>query len=89
MAATVLVMLGLAAAKRRAGRRLGSRPLVANAKLTFIDGCLAFGVCVALAVEVEFGWWWSDPIAAAVVALLAVAEGVRGWREAADPQPAV
>lgn len=80
MAATIVVMFGLATAKRRAGLRLGSSPLVANARMTFLDGCLAAGVCAALLVDLLLGWWWCDPLAAAVVAGLATREGVKGWR---------
>jgi divalent metal cation (Fe/Co/Zn/Cd) transporter len=51
MAATVVVMVVLAAGKRRTGMALGSRPLVANASMTMIDGGLATGVLVALALD--------------------------------------
>lgn len=80
MAATIVVMFSLATAKRRAGLRLGSTPLIANARMTFLDGCLAAGVCTALVLDVVLGWWWCDPLAAAVVAGLAAREGVKGWK---------
>ncbi len=85
LAVTIVVMFGLATSKRHAGRRLGSRPLLANARMTFIDGCLAAGVCGALVADIAFGWWWCDPLGAAVVAGLAAREGIRAWRQAADP----
>ena len=84
MAATVLAMFGLGAAKRRAGRRLDNSPLVANASMTFLDGCLATGILVALLADVVFGWWWTDPVAAGAVAAIAAYEGVTGWREAGE-----
>lgn len=84
MAATVLAMFGLAAAKRGAGRRLDNSPLVANASMTFLDGCLASGILVALLVDTLFGWWWADPLAAIAVAAIALFEGVTGWREAGE-----
>jgi len=84
MGATVVVMFGLATGKRRVGQRLGSGPLLANARMTFLDGCLAAGVCVALLADLALGMWWGDPLAAAVVAVLATREGIRGWRQAAD-----
>lgn len=84
MAATVLAMFGLAAAKRRAGRRLDSSPLLANASMTFLDGCLASGILLALLANIVFGWWWTDPVAALAVAAIAAFEGVTGWREAEE-----
>jgi len=74
MAATVAVMFGLAAAKRMTGRALGNKPLEANARLTFLDGCLATGVLVALLLDRVVGWWWADPLAALIVGLAAVNE---------------
>ncbi len=84
MAATVVVMFTLSVGKRRVGRRLGSRPLVANARMTFLDGCLAAGVCTALLADLALGWWWGDPLAAVAIAVLATREGVKSWRDAAD-----
>jgi divalent metal cation (Fe/Co/Zn/Cd) transporter len=84
MGATVLAMFGLAAAKRRAGRRLGNSPLVANASMTFLDGCLATGILLALLANMVFGWWWTDAVAALAVAAIALFEGVTGWREAGE-----
>lgn len=88
MAATVVVMFALATAKRRVGRRLGNRPLLGNARMTFLDGCLAAGVGTALVADLAFGWGWLDPVAAAVVAVLATCEGVKGWNEAGHTGPA-
>jgi divalent metal cation (Fe/Co/Zn/Cd) transporter len=79
MAATVVVMFVLAWGKRRAGLALGSRPLVANASMTLIDGCLAAGVLLALTARRLFGWWWADPLAAGVVAVLALHEAGDNW----------
>jgi divalent metal cation (Fe/Co/Zn/Cd) transporter len=80
IAATVVVMFMLAWAKRRTGRSLGNRPLIANASLTFIDGCLATGILAALLADRLFGWWWADPLAAAIVGLVALNEARENWR---------
>lgn len=82
MAATVVVMFVLARGKRRTGRALGNRPLVANGMMTFIDGCLAAGVLVALGLQMIAGWWWTDPLAAGVVAIVAFNEAREGWQSA-------
>jgi divalent metal cation (Fe/Co/Zn/Cd) transporter len=87
MGATVVVMFVLARAKRRTGRALGNRPLVANGTMTFIDGCLAAGVLVALGLQTIAGWWWTDPLAAGVVAIVAFNEAREGW-QSADPHQA-
>jgi len=79
MAATVVVMFGLARAKRRAGLALDSRPLLANASMTLIDGGLAAGVLVALVADRLAGWWWADPLAAGVVGLIALNEARENW----------
>jgi divalent metal cation (Fe/Co/Zn/Cd) transporter len=79
MAATVAVMFLLAWGKRTTGRRLRNKPLEANARLTFLDGCLASGVLLALLVDRALGWWWADPLAAAVVAVGALYEARRNY----------
>jgi len=80
IAATVVVMFVLAWGKRRTGRALDNRPLIANASMTFIDGCLAAGILVALLADRLFGWWWADPLAAAIVGLVALSEARENWR---------
>ena len=74
MAATVAAMFTLAWGKRRTGRALGNRPLIANASMTFLDGCLAAGIFIALILDTTAGWWWTDPLAAALVAVVALNE---------------
>lgn len=90
LAATAVVMFTLAAWKRRVGRDLGNEPFMAEASMTFLDGCLASGVLMALVLTGAFGWWWADPVAALGVAAAAGRESVEGWREAdrVEPLPA-
>jgi divalent metal cation (Fe/Co/Zn/Cd) transporter len=80
MAATVVVMFSLAWGKRRTGTALDNRPLIANASMTFIDGWLATGILVALLADRLVGWWWADPLAAAIVGLVALKEARENWR---------
>jgi divalent metal cation (Fe/Co/Zn/Cd) transporter len=84
LAATVVVMVLLAWAKRVTGTSLGNQPLVANARMTLLDGGLAAGILVAVFLAVEIGWWWADGLAAGLVAVVAAREAVDGWR--GDPQ---
>ncbi len=86
LAVTAVVMLGLAAAKRRAADGLSSAPLRAEATMTFLDGLLAAATLTGLALHAAAGWWWADPAAALVVAVAAGREAVENWREAAEAQ---
>jgi divalent metal cation (Fe/Co/Zn/Cd) transporter len=79
MAVTVGVMFVLAWGKRRTGVELGNRPLVANASMTLLDGCLAAAIFAALILDAVAGWWWTDPLAAGLVAIVALNEARRSW----------
>jgi hypothetical protein len=37
-------------------------------------------VLVGLVLNGALGWWWADPVAALVLAVLAVKEGRAAWR---------
>ena len=81
LAVTALVMFGLAIAKRRVADRLGSVPLRAEARITFLDGMLATGVLAGLVLNALLGFWWADPLAAGLVGVVALNEGREHWRE--------
>jgi divalent metal cation (Fe/Co/Zn/Cd) transporter len=74
------VMPGLSAAQRRAGRELGSASAVADSRQTLLCTCLSAVLLVGLAVNSVLGWAWADPIAALVIAAVAVKEGRDAWR---------
>ena len=84
LAVTSLVMLGLARRKRRVGTALDSEPFLAEAQMTFLDGCLAASILLALALNSLFGWWWADPAAAGLVGVVAAREAVEQWREGGE-----
>ena len=84
LALTAVVMLTLGALKRTTGRRLGSEPLAAEARMSIIDAALAVGVLLGLAANTLFGWWWADPIAALLVAAAALREGFENLEEAGE-----
>jgi divalent metal cation (Fe/Co/Zn/Cd) transporter len=79
-AVSLAVMPVLSAAQRRAGRELGSASAVADSKQTLLCTYLSAVVLAGLAVNTGFGWWWADPIAALVIAAVAVKEGRQAWR---------
>ena len=74
LALTAVVMFTLAAAKRRVGERLTSEPFLAEARMTFLDGCLAAAILTALALNTVLGWWWADAGAALIVSAAAARE---------------
>ncbi len=80
--ATAVVMFTLAWLKRRTGSAAKSAPLQAEASMTFLDGCLASGILLALAMNSAFGWWWADPAAALLVALFCFRSAWDTWHEA-------
>ena len=77
---SLLIMPGLSYAERRAGRELGSRSAVADSKQTLLCTYLSAVLLVGLAFNSLFGWSWADPIAALVIAAVAVKEGREAWR---------
>jgi divalent metal cation (Fe/Co/Zn/Cd) transporter len=79
-ALSLAVMPFLSAAQRRAGHELGSASAVADSKQTLLCTYLSAVLLVGLAVNSLFGWWWADPIAALVIAAVAVKEGREAWR---------
>ena len=77
---SVVVMPALAVAKRRTGRKLGSSALVAESNETMVCAYLSVAVLVGLSLNALFAWWWADPIAALIVAVIAAREGMEAWR---------
>jgi divalent metal cation (Fe/Co/Zn/Cd) transporter len=79
-AVSLAVMPGLSYAQRRAGRELGSRTAVADSKQTLLCTYLSAVLLVGLAVNSLFGWSWADPVAALIIAAVAVKEGRTAWK---------
>ncbi len=77
--ASVIIMPLVSFLERDAGRALGSSSAVADSKQTLVCAYLSVAVLVGLAVDWLFGWWWADPVAALVVAALALHEGKEAW----------
>ncbi|GGM18563.1 hypothetical protein GCM10011594_43270 [Nakamurella endophytica] len=77
---SLLIMPVLSYGQRRAGRELNSRSAVADSKQTLLCTYLSAVLLVGLAVNWLWGWSWADPIAALVIAAVAVREGLQAWR---------
>ncbi|MGU3497594.1 cation transporter [Mycobacterium sp. C31M] len=79
-AASLLIMPVLSWAQRRAGRELGSRSAVADSKQTLLCTYLSAVLLAGLLLNSAFGLSWADPVAALVIAAVAVKEGREAWR---------
>ena len=71
---TAAFMFGLAFGKARTGAALKNPVLLAEGRITMIDGILATAVLVGLVLNSLAGWWWADPLAGYVVLAYAVQE---------------
>ncbi|MFV0132065.1 cation transporter [Streptomyces sp. HMX87] len=79
-ALSLAVMPFLSAAQRKAGRELGSASAVADSKQTLLCTYLSAVLLVGLVLNAALGWAWADPIAALVIAAVAVKEGRDAWQ---------
>ena len=78
--ASLLIMPALSLAERRTGQQLGSASAVADSKQTLICAYLSGAVLIGLLLNTLFGWTWADPVAALVVVIFAVREGIEAWK---------
>jgi divalent metal cation (Fe/Co/Zn/Cd) transporter len=79
-AVSLVVMPVLSWGQRRAGRELGSLSAVADAKQTLLCTYLSAVLLVGLLLNSLMSWSWADPVAALVIAIVAVREGMEVWR---------
>jgi divalent metal cation (Fe/Co/Zn/Cd) transporter len=79
-AACIVVMPLLARAKRRAAANLQSHALHADSHQSDICAYLAVILLCGLGLNVLFGWWWADPIAALCMVPIILREAVSGLR---------
>jgi divalent metal cation (Fe/Co/Zn/Cd) transporter len=80
-AAALLVMPGLAVAKRATGRALGNRTLVADSAETAFCAATSAATLLGVGLNTWLGWWQADPIAGLVIAALAVKEGIEAFED--------
>lgn len=95
LAGAMVVNSGVAWREARAGRRLGSELLRADARHTASDVLVTAGVLVGLILTRAFGWVWADAVLALLVALVVARSGYEILRDtipvlvderATDPQ---
>jgi len=78
--ASVVLMPRLARAKRALAPALGSQAVSADAQQTTLCALLSAVLIVGVGLNILFGWWWADPVAALVIGALALEAGRRVWR---------
>lgn len=79
-AVSVVIMPVLSYLERRTGRELGSSTVVADSKQTLICAWLSGVLLAGLVTNSVLGWSWVDPVAALIIAVVAVREGIEALR---------
>ena len=77
---TAATMPLLARAKRHVGMKLNSSAAVKEASQTSLCAYLSIALLIGLGANALVGWWWADPLAALVIAAVALKEGRESWR---------
>jgi Co/Zn/Cd efflux system component len=75
-ALSLIVMPLLSRAKRRVAAQLKSSAMKADARQTDFCAYLSAIVLTGLLLNLAFGWWWADPVAAILMAAIIANEGV-------------
>jgi divalent metal cation (Fe/Co/Zn/Cd) transporter len=78
-AASLIVMPVLAISKRRVGKRMASRLVLADAAETALCAILSVSTLLGLVLFVITGWTWLDAVAGFVIAVFAINEGREAW----------
>jgi divalent metal cation (Fe/Co/Zn/Cd) transporter len=75
---SLVVMPVLARAKRKVGRALDSAAMHADAKQTEFCTYLSAILLAGLMLNILFGLWWADPVAALIMVPIIAKEGIEG-----------
>ncbi|APX33468.1 cobalt transporter [Brachybacterium sp. P6-10-X1] len=86
-AVSVVIMPAFSWFERRTGLELGSASAVSDSKQTLICSYLSAAVLLGLLANSLLGWAWADAVAALVIAVFAIREGLEAWRGDACKQP--
>jgi divalent metal cation (Fe/Co/Zn/Cd) transporter len=81
-AAALVVAPLLAWRKLTLAGPLASRSLRGDGLLSLAGGALAAATLLSVALDQGLGWWWSDAVAALLIAVVLAAEGMRMSAEA-------
>ena len=78
---SAVIMTVLFVFKTRIAKRLKSRALRAEAYESLVCDLQDLVVLVGLGLNVLFGWWWADPLAALLLVPFLVKEGLESFRD--------
>lgn len=76
---SIIIMPLLARAKLAAARKIKSRSLEADSHQTIICSLLSVALLFGLGLNYLFGLWWADPVAALVIVVFIIREGVEAF----------
>jgi divalent metal cation (Fe/Co/Zn/Cd) transporter len=79
-AVSAILMPVFGIAKKRVAVKLNSRATLGEGTQNMLCAYLSVAVLAGLALNAAFGWWWADPMAALVIAGVAVREGLEAWQ---------
>ena len=54
--------------------------MVADSRQTMLCTYLSAVLLIGLVLNATVGWWWADPLAALIIAALALNEGREAWQ---------
>lgn len=77
---SLVVMPLLSRAKKKIGNELGSVAMHADARQTDFCVYLSAILLLGLVLNLAWGWWWADPVAALVMVPIIAKEGIDGIR---------
>jgi divalent metal cation (Fe/Co/Zn/Cd) transporter len=80
--ASLIVMPLLSYSKQRTGREMQSKALQADAVETWLCSYLSGSLLLGLVLNAQFGWWWSDPVAALAMVPFMIWQGLDAVHEA-------
>ncbi|MGH9250729.1 MAG: cation diffusion facilitator family transporter [Acidimicrobiales bacterium] len=76
---SIVIMPWLARAKRKTGRAMNSRLVLADAAETRLCAWLSVSTFAGLLTYALAGWTWLDPVAGFIIAGFAIIEGREAW----------
>ncbi|MGW1884831.1 cation transporter [Streptomyces sp. NPDC001970] len=80
LAASLVLLPPLGVIKVRLSKRLHSHALRGDGILSLVGGTLAATALLGLVANEALGWWWTDSVAALLIALFLLREGARTLR---------